>query len=242
MGTSTNYSAPPNWGELKKEISRLSKHGHISNLDAKNVLRTFIKSNGGPEKMARGRGVIGRTRSSQSVAQNFTGFISQVESSGIQAALEEGGLGHLVDEPVEIVLSAIIDLCAGPGGTIDEVDARNAFVELLDEELSDAETVEDVEASLSGLMTGGGLPDLLIKYFGNCVFEYFCRVFFEQISSKHGFENAKSFMAEIKGFIREALKTKTYEMNIEKIDWSGDEGSQIMTDVLEVTLAVFGGE
>lgn len=56
MGTSTNYNAPPSWGDLKAEVTRAARGGPLTKTKAGDLVRGLIARNGGGRAMARGAG------------------------------------------------------------------------------------------------------------------------------------------------------------------------------------------
>ena len=125
MGTSTDYSAPPAWGQLKGGVTRAAGHA-LTPARAGELLSDHVATNGGARQIASGGGVLGAGRSSQSVARNIGGFISQVANVGLSETLRQNGLQELMGRPASEVLLGILALCSGTNGSIDAVDARSA--------------------------------------------------------------------------------------------------------------------
>lgn len=238
MGTSTDFSAPPNWSNIKSDVTR-SGGGGLTPAKSRDLLRDYISTNGGYRQMSSGGGQLGNGRTARNSARSLGGFVSGVARDGLDATLRNHGLGELVGKSVTEILLGVVSLCGGTDGEIDSVDARNALSDTMDELCKDAETVEDLGALLAAQMNSDALGTLLMAYFGNYLYEQFCRVFFAQLEKKHGGQGATSFLGSIKDFIKSSLRNHTLDMNLSKIDWFGNEGGRIAQTIMENTLKVF---
>ncbi len=69
----------------------------------------------------------------------------------------------------------------------------------------------------------------------------FCRVFFERLVQRVGDEQAHSFLDDIGDYINSTLANRTTDRDISQIDWAGEGGKAITTEIMESTLSVFGG-
>jgi len=67
--------------------------------------------------------------SAPSVAGQTLGFFRTASSDGVGEALKSINLGHLEGQPVDLILSEVMDVLCPPGGPIDEAISRDAFVE-----------------------------------------------------------------------------------------------------------------
>jgi len=238
MGTSTDYSAPPAWGPLMAGVTRAAGSG-LTPARARELLRDHVASNGGARHIASTGGVLGGGRSSQHVARNLGGFISQVANVGLTETLRQNGLQELVGRSTNEIILGIVGLCGGTNGSIDAVDARSAASRLMDDLCGQAQTAEDVEGILKAHADGSQLADLLMKYFGYYVYEQFCRLFFAQLVKKHGEQRAESFLGDILDFIHSALRNCTLGMDVSRIRWFDSEGHDIVVQIMEQTLKVF---
>lgn len=245
MGTSTGYSAPPSWGDLKGDVTRAAKEGLLSSEKAGNLLKSFIQHNGGAGSIARGEGGKGRKgtvisgRSARNVAGRIGGFISDIGRVGLEGALREAGWDDLVGRPVKEILGALLDRLGGNANTINDVDARMALSQLQEKYFGNVETITELEQRLSNQVNQ--LDLLLQDFFGLYLFEVFNRVFFEQLVQKIGDTQAYEFLNEIGNFINATLENRMIGRNISQIDWAGPEGQAITSDIMETTLNVFGG-
>lgn len=242
MGTSKGYVAPTSaeWGTLKGTVTRLARQSSISSTEAKEVLGQYVSALGGARASARSSGLAGGS-GAQDVARRVADFINAVSQQGLAESYQKAGLGELAGKATEEVVHSILDYLGGPGSTFDEVDGRHAEILLMAELLEGADTILDVEARLAALAMPSELATLLTKFFGFYIFEQFNRVYYERLVQRIGAAKAERFLGQIKDFIREELRSQTFDLDITKVDWSGEQGKQIATEIFERTLHVFGG-
>jgi len=241
MGTSKGYDAPttPQWGDLKGQVSRLAKEGRPGKDSSKQLVGQFIRANGGSQGVARNGGM--GARSAKSVAKNLGSFISLVGSFGFLEALKRAGLSHLVGKTTSDIILSLIDYFGEDASTIDQVDARNALSQLMSELFDDAEGIDDVGQILEEYANSDNLAKILERFFGYYVYQQFCRSFYERLASKVGNSQADAFLDDILDYIKSEIIIISIDRDITQIDWNGQEGEEICTEVLEKTLIVFGG-
>lgn len=238
MGTSKSYDAPttPPWPDLKRRVSNLAPKGRLTRSSAREIAYDFIAVHGGPKQMAGGSG----GRAAQNVAHNIARFISSVEALGLQDTLRQEGLENLIGKSVNEISLTLIDYLGRHASTIDEVDARNALSRLMNELFEGAESFEDVERVLETKSQQAELETLLIKFFGYYIFEQFCRVFYERLAARVGENQAEIFLDGILDYIISALRHKTLNKDVSTINWRGEQGKSVTSEILQETLEVFG--
>lgn len=239
MGTSKGYKAPttPPWPDLKRNVSRQASDGPPSADSAQNTLHDFIAANGGPATLTSGSG----GKAAQVVAGKIASFISAIEDLGLREALRQANLEDLIGKSVSEMAFALIDYLGGSANTVDEVDARNALSRFLSELLEETSNSKEVVRILEAIASRNELENLLIKFFGYFVYERFCRVFFERLTTRVGEAKAQSYLKGIFDYIKASLRNRTFGRNLSSIDWSGQEGESIIKEILNETLDVFGG-
>lgn len=244
MGTSAGYDAPPSWGNVKGEVTRVAAEGTFAPARARRLLGDFIRQNGGARRLARGPettsrgGTIGSGGAAREVARRIGAFTSNVAALGLSEALRREGLSDLIGRPTAELLNGLIDRLGGPSTTIDHTDARAALSALRDKLLADAADAEAVERILTE--TNANIDQVLRDFFGFYLFEQFCRVFYERLVQRVGDMQAENFLAQIKDFIVSALANRTAGQKIADIDWTGRAGAEIVSDIMQQTLTVFG--
>lgn len=239
MGTSKGYDAPttPQWGELKGNVTKISKEGRVSSDSAKKLIGQFVRANRAGQGTAMGNG----TRNAQAVARNIGAFISLIGNVGFSEALKRTGLDHLRGKSKSDFILALIDYFGEEASTIDQVDARNALSQLMSEIFDQVEEIDEIEQILEGYTNAENLTQMLEKFFGYYVYQQFCRSFYERLASRVGNAQADKFLSDILDFIKSEITVFSLDRDITQIDWGGEEGESICNQVLEKTLEVFGG-
>jgi len=238
MGTSADYSAPPNWSNVKGDVTRLGG-GALAPRAARELVRDYVSTGGGSRQMSSGGGQLGTGATARHAARTLGGFIGSVARDGLDATLRANGLEELIGKSVTETLLGIVALCGGTDGDIDSVDARNALSATIDEICQGASTADEVGAALEAHMNADSLARLMMSYFGNYLYEQFCRVFFAQLEKKHGYQGAASFLGSIRDFIKSSLENATLGLNLSSVDWFGRDGERIAQTIMQNTLAVF---
>lgn len=238
MGTSADFSAPPNWGGMKSDVTR-SGHQPLSPAKCQSLLRDYISQSGGARTISSGGGQLGSGATARHAARSLGGFISSVGRDGLDSTLRANGLHDLIGGTVTEILLGIVSLCGGTDGDIDSVDARNALSETMDELCQNVATPEALEAILQGQVSLIALGSLLIAYFSNYLYQQFCRVFFAQLEKKHGLDGAALFLSSIKDFIHSSVKNETVGQDVSKVNWFGPDGERVAQTIMQNTLAVF---
>lgn len=240
MGTSTSYSAPPSWGDLKGDVTRAAGEEIVTRNKASQLLQSFIGHNGGARAMAGHQGgTVASGRAARGVASRLSGFIADVGRFGLEVALQNAGWADLAGRTVQEILYSLLDRLGGEASTIDDVDARMALSRLQDMYFAEAATVEELEQLLSTQVVR--LDGFLQDFFGFYLYEVFCRVFFERLVQRVGETKAHSFLNEIGDFINSTLANRAAHHNIIGIDWGSTEGQAMVSEIMETTLHVFGG-
>lgn len=238
MGTSADYSAPPNWSALKGDVTRAGRSA-LTPAKAGELVRDHISYNGGSSGVASGRGQLGSGGTARQIARSLGGLVRQVGEVGLAEALRRNGLQELVGKTAQETLLGIMSLCGGADGSIDAVDTRNALSRTMDELCENATTAAEVEAILGHLTDGLRMVDLLMTFFGNYLYEQFCRVFFGQLIQKHGELRAESFLGDILDYIESSLRNHTLGIDATGIDWFGTDGDRLAARIMQDTLAIF---
>lgn len=240
MGTSTDFSAPPNWNsDLKGKVTRTGGQ-QPSPEKVREILDEYISSNGGSSGMSSGRGRLGTGATARSIASSLGGFVSSVARVGLDSALRSTGLADLVGRPVTEVLLGLVARFGGADGDVDSVDARNALTTTMCELCQGIESPEELGTLLSNQVNENRLGTLLMNFFANYLYEQFCRVFFGQLITKHGDVKARSYLSAIRDVIRSDVSRQTVGLDLNGIDWAGNQGKSMAQIIMKNTLAIFG--
>ena len=173
MGTSADYTAPPNWAQLKTKVTKSGK-APLTPGKSRDILCDYVSNNGGSGTISRGGGQLGTGRTARTAGRSLGGFFSSVAANGLENTLRESGLQDLIGKSLTDLVLGIVSLCGGTDGDHDSVDARQAISRTMDELCADSETPEELETRLEASVGADGLGKLLMQYFGNYLYEQFC--------------------------------------------------------------------
>ena len=181
-------------------------------------------------------GTTTRRRAAQNVAQNIGSFFSSVANFGFREAFEQAGFGLLEGKSVREIAYSLLDYLGGPSNTLDQVDARKALTDLMGEILHDVHNPEDVEEVMERRSQGESFADMIRSFFGHYIFAQFVRAFYERVTARR---SGTQIFGKIRNFIRDAVKYEVRHQDVSEINWSGDQGGQIVDKIFQNTLEVF---
>ena len=267
MGTSKGYNMPSGgeWTPLKRAATKFVKedggNGDPHNPSPKHIapevlLRNYIHALGGARRLSQGIGGGGSGRSAsgekgggggggrtgraaRNTGRSLGGFLSSVASVGLSDALREVGLSHLIGQSAAEVSLGLLNALAAPASTLDEHAARLALGKINDEILGDCHTYADVEKALTNVLDEQGLIRILSNFFGEYLYQLFCRDFYEGWMRKVGASAAGRGLKHVKDCISSALKSKLVNRDVTKLNWRGREGLGIIQSVMRDTLEIF---
>ena len=258
-----------NWTPLKREATRFvqGSGGDGPEPDApqrpvapESLLRNYLHVLGGAKKLSQGTGGGdsggttggtrkggggggrggGRTgRAARNTGRSLGGFLSSVSSVGLTEALREVGLSHLIGHSAADVSLGLLDTLAAPASTLDEHAARLALAKVNDEILGDAQTYAEVQTALTEILDNQGLTRVIANFFGEYLYQIFCRDFYEGWMKKVGASEAGRALKNVKDCIASALRARLVNRDLTKLDWRGREGLRITQSIMRDTLEIF---
>jgi hypothetical protein len=270
MGTSTGYDMPKggDWTPLKRDATKFVKddgaHGDNPNpvqpeALLSNFLRTCVTGGGNARVRAgggaggggaapggghggEGGGGGGRSfgRAARGTGGALGGFLSRVETVGLDEALREAGLEDLIGRPAAEVTAGLLDALAAPAGTLDEHAARKALEVINAEMIGGAKNYAEVKDALKNALDKQGLERIVVIFFGEYLYQNFLRSVYKDWAKKVGADQAGRRLKSIRDCIASALKSKFVNRDISKVHWKGREGRRIIDQVWRGTLKIFG--
>jgi hypothetical protein len=242
MGTSKSYGGmqgKPNWSPLSGSVTRACDTGTISNNAFSNVASNFVKLLGGSNSGGRGHSGVGG-KAGIKTAQKLGSFLSSVKSSGFNTALSNTGF-DINDKTANDVINHLLEYCAGVVSTIDEVAAKVAEKNLLEEIGSDAKTIEELGKNFEDKINEYGIEELLIRYYTNYLYEHLSIDFYEKLIEEKGRLATDNFYTQLKDFLFEKVKNVSRHRDISKIDWAAKDGEDLVKNIFNDTLKEFEG-
>jgi hypothetical protein len=271
MGTTQRMtpgvSGEPNWGDLNKSITNISKtvkkekelekqdtisaegiakkHAKIIEQRSKYVkfaFRNLVKTGGGKKNITSGNSMsIGKAGIKS--AQRITTLFSGISINGFQATLVNIGFGSLKGKTFQEIVDFLLVFCSDSNEGMDETAANNASCEIIKEiaELS-GNNLEKFEELLKEYVDGQGLADLLCKFWGLYIFEHLSQRFEEKINQQKGVEIGKETFKIIKDDILGQINVLNSQRTISRIDWKGEEGKKEIEIIFDSIIKIICDE
>ncbi|HEX7318544.1 MAG TPA: hypothetical protein VF297_31845 [Pyrinomonadaceae bacterium] len=267
MGTSTGYDMPKggDWTPLKHEATKFVKDdgapgGSPNPVQPEALLSNFIRTcvtGGGNARVGSGGGAGGGGtaasgggggggggrsfgRAARGTGGALGGFLSRVETVGLDEALREAGLENLIGRSVAEVMAGLLNALAAPAGTLDEHAARKALEVINAEMIGGAKNYAEVKGALKSALDKQGLERIVVNFFGEYLYQNFLRSVYKDWAKKVGADQAGRRLKSIRDCITSALKSKFVNRDISKVRWKGREGRKIIDQVWRGTLKIFG--
>jgi hypothetical protein len=105
-------------------------------------------------------------------AQNLSAFHCRVAKMGVERALEEYGLKHLIGGPPQEIIPVLVDILAGPGALLEEAVARSALVDWLAKEPQ--ESYASWRQHLQGDSSAAAITVNIRDYLAAAIFHKLC--------------------------------------------------------------------
>lgn len=271
MGTTQRMTpgvaGEPNWGDLNKSITHISKtvekgkeleeNKNITSQDEakqykiiadrrtahlKSAFRNLVKTGGGRNNISSGKSnSIGRAGINS--AGRITSFFTGVGSNGLQQTLINIGFGSLQNKTFQEVLDFLLVFCSESNEGMDEIAANNASCEIMKELAALAgNDLEKFEELVKEYVDGQGLADVLCKFWGLYIFEHLSQRFEEKIKQQKGVEIGKETFKIIKDDILGQVKVLNTQRPVAKIDWKGSAGKEEIELIFDSVIKIICDE
>ena len=140
--------------------------------------------------------------SSISTAGSFYDVLSGIRTQGLEQVLQSVSREELAGRPAAEILAALSDLICGPGGSVDEGIARDAFFETV---------IEFAELGISDLnaLTVAQIDELITRFMCNSVeMRLIADIGTKLVSLPSSESQVNSIRDQLRDFIREAVTGK----------------------------------
>ncbi len=240
MGTSKAYGGlkgNPTWGSLSSTVTRSVNGGHPTKSSLGSVMSHTVSHVGGSHGASSGGSSTGG-RAGVRAARQLGAFIGNVQNYGFTQALDLISGGVEIEDANQAI-NVILEHCAEQAGILDEIAAKAAMRDLLEEIGAGAETLEDLGDGFDAAIKDFGAEELLVKYFGYYLYEHLCTDFYEKLIKEKGIRETEGFYKDLKDYIAEKTKTTSKHRDLRKIDWQSDYGKELMQEIFRDTLKEF---
>jgi len=271
MGTSTNYSAGPNWAPVKSETTQAGGQGFVTPQKAQSIISGVVSQMARAPSLGFGSPLSGgRSDGSQGRGRGTSGGGSQGGSGvggGPRSRIIGGasrsvarGLGHfLSDVSTKGFRDALAEcgLTNLDGKSPDEIALALADVlggpasliedaalrdALMEMTLEWSENAKDIEElDVSVRDVAQNIERTLHEFFGHYIFQVFKTVGYQGVLEKHGFEKVESMAAQIREFIDAKISGVEMARDLSTINWTGHSGAEIVNGIVRDTMEIFGG-
>ncbi|MET3127154.1 hypothetical protein ABID42_002260 [Arcicella rosea] len=244
MGTSksfsdTKHSMIPNWRNLSASLTSNCNSTTLTNDKLTIIMKNYVFTIGGASKAGRGSSKIAG-KAGIKTAIKLNSFFSNFNDSGnIRDTLSAIGLTDLDNKSVGDVINFLIEYCSGTANTIDENAAKEASRKLIEELISNAKDIDEVEKLLSDQFEIGSSEELIIRYFGHYINEHLSRWFYDHLIKNKNERDCNTLFKQIKDFIFERINVMQKTNPLHKIDWSSNEAQGLIKNIQQDVLTVF---
>lgn len=242
MGTSKAYGGlkgNPNWGPLSAAVSHSISDGHPSQKSLGLVMSRLVSHLGGSNSALMGGSSIGG-RAGIKTARQFGTFIGNIRRNGFSEAinfLSNGTEIHDADQGINIIL----EKCTETASLLDDVAAKAAMRDTLEDIGAGAETLEELGDRFEEVIKDYGGEELLVRYFAFYLFEHLSTDFYEKLIKEKGIRETDLFYKDLKEYILEHTKTVSKHRDLLHVDWHTDYGKNLMQEIYYDTLKAFEG-
>ena len=240
MGTSKAYGGlkgNPTWSPLSSTVTRAVNGGHPTKGSLGSVMSHAVAHLGGSHGASSGGSNTGG-RAGIRTARQLGTFIGNVQNYGFTQALDLIA-GGIEIEDANQAINVILEHCAEQAGILDEIAAKAAMRDLLEEIGADAETIEELGEGFEAAIKDFGSEELLVKYFGYYLYEHLCTNFYEKLIKEKGIRETEGFYRDLKDYIVEKTKTTSKHRDLKKVDWQSEYGKGLMQEIFWDTLKEF---
>lgn len=234
MGTSTGYDLPTtgNWPSTKGEVTRWT---NSASSDTGKVAQKYTQAVGGAAQAAQ------NLQAANQAAAKLGGFLQAVQRRGLGEALRETGLGRFVGSTMSDLLEGLQEYFVENNGQMEDAVVQEAYLDFRNEFFEQYDSLDSLENGLSQHLQDFGLQQMLERFFGNVIYTQFKRDFSERIAKvAFGMKAVNRKLSEMRQFIDGKLAELTHGRRLERVNWGGQEGRALITQIHTAVWNVFG--
>ena len=224
-------STTPNlWSNAKSSMSRYAKGGERSQLSRAGSNYTAAK--GGSRKAA------SSAISGKIISSGLGSLLSSFSQRGISTGLESVGLGSMVGDSADKILSAISNQIAPSGASLEEEAARMAINDVL-AWLYENFITEDGDISALEHMSVEDIDITILRSVGAYIYQKWLQELGKCIEKGAISETAAiKLERDVKEYVLERLNSKMQNKDVANTDWAGKEGMKIINDLYKEAYSI----
>jgi hypothetical protein len=230
VGTSTTHPGPtsPQWTKAKSRATTWAKGGggHAGQGLASVVAAAATALLGNSAAPLGGGG--------PAAAQRLGGLLSGIASEGLDPALAQLGLANVVGLGGNDLLAALVDYVAADGAGLEESAVRAATDAVI------SRVVEDLENSDTPVNEAGAEAYLELfwsRYLSSLILQALNKTLLDAAP-----DEAESLARQIEDHVSGLLEHHLDRKSVLQVDWAGQEGERLATQIRKDVLEVLGGE
>jgi len=196
----------------------------------------YVRALGGSHSASAG------SKGGRRATAGFAGFLSDAAKGGVADAFAKLGLGSIIGRDLDSVIAAIADAVCPAGADREEVAAREATAEALEEVFAgviSSGTDPTQLDSMDAASVGRALEAMVASYIYNRWLGDLAAKIEEKAMSP---QQAVKVERRMKEFIRDAVKLDFQQRDPLSIKWNGAEGRAFIGRIYGDAFAVIGGE
>lgn len=216
---------PQFWKTAKSAMTRHASTGKGAGLNA--IATKYVRAKGGAKKAS------ATASSGKMVTSRVGGFLSSAAKSGVHQAFEEVGIKNVIGEPLEVVLTHLLDAIAPPGTTKEESSTRRASIDVI-ECLYEMIIAEGGDLNALEQMDEKKVETVILLSVSSYIYnrwldELGFSIEKGAISEAHAVQLEK----DIKNYVSTCVHLEIGSKKIVDIDWNGREGQNIIERIYD---------
>ncbi len=232
MGTSKDYAGQTGggWTRTKRIASRISREGPRREL-IRDYGEAIVGALGGAAAAAESAAAARR------VGAAFSGFLGDVGRAGLETALGDLGMAEAVGRPTTELVAMLLERLSGSGDTLEEVAARQALLDCLEELVGDSATYA-VLADMT--VTEAEIAAWIALFVGRSVY-YRTLPLLESRLNEATATDRNAAEAELRDWAEAAAAAALRDVPLAGLDPGGADIAQMVADLVQRAYAIFGG-
>ena len=210
MGTSSDHVGGSGgaWEGAKRASTEFAKHGDRRR--AYRALGRLVVALGGAN------GLAGRSKVAAAGMRKAAMVLGGARAEGLDSSLEAAGLGHLVGQPADQVIAALVDLIAGNGEDREGQAAREAACDVLEALADESESYEELSAALEG---NDDLDGLLERFLAGYIYRLLLPVLAERTERLEDLDARAQRDRELREAVAAVVELQIAEGNLNPDAW-----------------------
>jgi hypothetical protein len=240
MGTSASFNgvkSNPNWKSLSRDVTISCGSGYVSQKKFGKILSEFSNLISSSRKNNKDSGIIGGggIRTAKSLGK----VLQEIKTNGFISTLSSIGFNANEYSTPGQAIGFLLEYCSGVASSLDDVAAKEAERELLEELGGEAKSLQDLEQNYQEILDQYGIDEILIKYNAYYINEHLSTMFYEKLLRKKGKKATSDFYKQLKDYLFEKLKNLSKEKELKNIDWASVTGQDTIEVIIKDTMEAF---